>query len=113
MLEELRLGALFSTFQFIFSPPDPESLKEAREKRLKEIKMNAALKEIFAFFFFLILLMDVAQYHRDPDTFLLTKTLSETFEELDAFGIDLSAVSCILRVCYIWHNFPSNIQAHA
>jgi hypothetical protein len=36
--------------------------------------------------------MDVAQYHRDPNTFLLTKTLYETFEELDAFGLDLSAV---------------------
>ena len=67
-------------------------LKIAREKRVKEIKMNAAIKEICAFFVFLILLMDVAQYHRDPNTFLLTKTLYETFEELDAFGLDLSAV---------------------
>ncbi len=55
--------------------------------------MNSALKEIFAFFVFLILLMDVAQYHRNPDTFLLTKTLYETFEAVDAYGIDLSAVS--------------------
>ena len=76
-----------------FSPPDPAKLQKAREKRLKEIKMNAALKEIFAFFVFLILLMDVAQYHRNPDTFLLTKTLYETFEEVDAYGLDLAAVS--------------------
>jgi hypothetical protein len=55
--------------------------------------MNAALKEIFAFFVFLIFLFDVAQYHRDPNTFLLTKTLYENFEELDAYGLDLSAVS--------------------
>jgi hypothetical protein len=55
--------------------------------------MNAALKEMFAFFVFLILLMDVAQYHRHPDTFLLTKTLYETFEEVDGYGIDLAAVS--------------------
>ena len=54
--------------------------------------MTAALKEIFAFFVFLILLMHVAQYHRDPDTFLLTKTLYENFEEVDAYGLDLSAV---------------------
>jgi hypothetical protein len=67
-------------------------LKKARKKRLKEIKMTAALKEIFAFFVFLILLMHVAQYHRDPDTFLLTKTLYENFEEVDAYGLDLSAV---------------------
>ena len=63
--------------------------------------MNAALKEILAFFFFLILLMEVAHYHRDPNTFLLTKTLHETFDELDAFGIDLSAVSFILNFPYV------------
>ena len=57
--------------------------------------MNAALKEIFTFFFFLILLMDVAQYHRDPNTFFLTKTLSETFDEVDEYSIDLAAVSLI------------------
>jgi hypothetical protein len=76
-----------------FSPPDPITLRKARAKRLKELKMDAALKEIVAFFFFLIFLMDVAQYHRNPNTFLLTKTLYETFEEVDAYGIDLSAVS--------------------
>jgi hypothetical protein len=54
--------------------------------------MNAALKEIFAFFVFLILLMEVAQYHRDPNTFLLTKTLYETFEDVDAFAIPLDSV---------------------
>jgi hypothetical protein len=75
-----------------FRPPSLGKLKKARKKRLKEMKMNAALKEIFAFFVFLILLMDVAQYHRDPNTFLLTKTLYENFEALDAFGLDLSAV---------------------
>jgi hypothetical protein len=83
----------FDLSLFTFSPPDADSLQEARIKRLKEIKMNAALKEILAFFFFLILLMEVAHYHRDPNTFLLTKTMHETFDELDASGIDLSAVS--------------------
>ena len=76
-----------------FSPPDPASLRKARRKRLKEIKMNAALKEICAFFFFLICLMDVAQYHRDPNTFLLSKTLDETFVNVDAFSIPLYSVS--------------------
>ncbi|XP_028399329.1 LOW QUALITY PROTEIN: polycystic kidney disease protein 1-like 2 [Dendronephthya gigantea] len=76
-----------------YSPPSPAKLRKAREKRLKEIKMNAALKEMFAFFVFLILLMAVAQYHRHPDTFLLTKTLYETFEEVDAYGLDLSTIS--------------------
>ncbi|XP_028416899.1 polycystic kidney disease protein 1-like 2 [Dendronephthya gigantea] len=76
-----------------YSPPDAETLKVARLKRLKEIKTNAAVWEIMAFFFFLILLMDVANYHRDTNSFLMTKTLYETFDEVDAFSIDLSAVS--------------------
>ncbi|CAB3994215.1 polycystic kidney disease 1-like 2 [Paramuricea clavata] len=71
------------------SPPDPTKLKRARAKRLKEIKMNAALTEIFVFFFFLVCLMDVAQYHRDPNTYLLSKTLSETFVNVDSFSIPL------------------------
>ena len=81
-----------STCFSCYSPPSPEKLMKAREKRLKQTKMNAVWKEIIAFFVFLILLMDVAQYHRDPNTFLLTKTLYEHFEELDAYGLDFSAV---------------------
>jgi hypothetical protein len=42
--------------------------------------------------------MDVAQYHRDPNTFLLTKTLYETFEDLDAFNLDFSAVGKTLKI---------------
>jgi hypothetical protein len=55
--------------------------------------MNAALTEIFAFFFFLFCLMDVAQYHRDPSSYLLSKTLSETFVNVDSFSIPLDWVS--------------------
>ena len=57
--------------------------------------MNEVLKEIGAFFFFLTLLMSVVQTHRDSNTFLLTKTLTETFEEVDAFAINLDAVSVL------------------
>ena len=81
----------FNIFLF-FSPPRPEKLKKARDKRLKEIKSKAALKEIFAFFLFLVFLIDVAYYHRDSNTFFLTKTLYEMFEEVDAYSLDLSAV---------------------
>ena len=76
-----------------FRPPGPARLKKARMKRLKELKMNSALKEIIVFFLFLILLLDVAQYHRDPNTYLLTKTLSETFVDVDSFSIPFSWVS--------------------
>ena len=95
---------------FSFSPPDPAKLRKARTKRLKEINMNAALKEIFAFFFFLICLMDVAQYHRDPNTSLLSKTLSETFVDVDAFSIPLYSVSKLLSMLSHYrssHHVPS------
>ena len=64
--------------------------------------MNAALKEIFAFFVFLILLMDIAQYHRNPNTSLLRKTVYETFVDVDAFSIPLDSVSFYfnLRLCW-------------
>ena len=64
--------------------------------------MNAALKEIFAFFVFLILLMDVAQYHRNPNTSLLRKTVYETFVDVDAFSIPFDSVSFYfnLRLCW-------------
>ena len=89
----LKISLILDLDLLFYSPPDPSTLQEARRKRLKELKSNAALKEIFAFFVFLILLMDVAQYHRTPDTFLMTKTLYETFEEVDAYGLDLTTVS--------------------
>ena len=90
----------FNYIIFSFSPPHPAQLKKARTKRLKEIKMKAALKEIFAFFFFLLCLMDVAQYHRDPNTYLLSKTLTETFVDVDAFSIPLYSVSLLFHSNY-------------
>ena len=73
---------------------------------MKEIKMNEVLKEIVAFFVFLVLLMMVAHYHRDPNTFLLRKTLFETFEEVNAYSIDLAAVSLTKKVTLVRDDFP-------
>ena len=82
-----------SYFFLSFSPPDHEILLQARMKRLKEINMNRILKEIAAFFIFLVMLMNVAYFHRDPNSYLMTKTLFETFDEVDAYSIDLGSVS--------------------
>ena len=90
------LVGLLMFFPCVYRPPEPETLREARTKRLKEIKMNAIMKEIAAFFIFLIMLMNVAYYHRDPNTFLMTKTLHETFDEVDAWSIDLGAVRSLI-----------------
>ena len=58
--------------------------------------MNAILAEIITFFVFLGFLMNVANYHRDPDTYLLSKTLFETFYEVDDYGVDFGDVSTFM-----------------
>ena len=81
------------SISFCFSsPPTPEEIRRSREKILNEIKMYEAAKEITVFFCFLVLLMTVVLHHRNPNMFLLTKTLSETFDEVDAYATELSAV---------------------
>ena len=62
--------------------------------------MSEILKEIVAYFLFLMLLLLVAYGNRDPNTYLLRKTLHETFVDLDQLSVDLADVS-------IYHAFSS------
>lgn len=50
-------------------PPDPEEVAKAREIRLKEMKMHAALREIVFYFLFLALMILVANHNRDTRSF--------------------------------------------
>ena len=56
--------------------------------------MYEILKEIVAYFLFLMLLLLAAYGNRDPNTYLLRKTLHETFVDLDQLSVDLADV-CI------------------
>lgn len=75
-------------------PPDENFLNTARAHRLKEVRMSEILKEIVTYFLFLMLLLLVAYGNRDPNTYLLRKTLHETFVDLDQLSVDLADV-CI------------------
>lgn len=80
-----------SLFQFP-RPPDDDFLNTARAHRLKEVRMSEILKEIVTYFLFLMLLLLVAYGNRDPSTYLLRKTLHETFVDLDQLSVDLADV---------------------
>ena len=51
----------------------------AREKRLKEIRMQTILREIIAYFVFLGVLLLVAYGNRDPNAYLMRKSLFDQF----------------------------------
>ena len=93
-----------SLFQFP-RPPDDDFLNTARVHRLKEVRMSEILKEIVTYFLFLMLLLLVAYGNRDPSTYLLRKTLHETFVDLDQLSVDLAdvCISC-LRFYYVRDN---------
>ena len=55
--------------------------------------MSEILKEIVTYFLFVMLLLLVAYGNRDPNTYLLRKTLHETFVDLDQLSVDLADVS--------------------
>ncbi|XP_048576826.1 uncharacterized protein LOC5521481 isoform X2 [Nematostella vectensis] len=73
-------------------PPDALHLLAARQKRLKEIQMSMILKEILAYFIFIAVLLLVAYGNRDPNAYLLRKTLVEEFVSLDESGVSLDEV---------------------
>lgn len=65
-------------------------LMQARQKRLKEIQMSTILREIFAYFLFLGVLILVAYGNRDPNAYLLRKSLMEQFVQFtdeEMFGL--------------------------
>ena len=90
------------SFQF-FRPPDENFLNTARSHRLKEVRMSEILKEIITYFLFLMLLLLVAFGNRDHHTYLLRKTLHETFVDLDHDSVDLADVR-------IYHAFASKYK---
>lgn len=60
-------------------PPDTEALEEARKKRVKEMKMEAILKEIFIYFFFVLILFFLSYQQRDVRSFFYTENMKNMF----------------------------------
>ena len=69
------------------APPDTEALAKARELRMKEIQMEAILKECIVYLFFVIVLFFLSYETRDGDSFLFAQNIKNTFIETSpAFG---------------------------
>ena len=69
-----------------FAPPDAETLKKAREHRLMEMKMDAVLREIAIYVFFLGIIFFLSYQQRDPLSFgygdTVRKNLLSGFENV-------------------------------
>ncbi|GFS01460.1 polycystic kidney disease protein 1-like 2 [Elysia marginata] len=58
-----------------FQPPDPEELEKSRKNRLMELKMEAVLKEIMIYTFFLGIIFFLSYQQRDPQSYALGDTI--------------------------------------
>ena len=59
--------------------PDPEALERAREERLKEIAMEAILKECIVYFFFILVLFFLSYQVRDADSYRFADNIKNHF----------------------------------
>ncbi|PFX20690.1 Polycystic kidney disease and receptor for egg jelly-related protein [Stylophora pistillata] len=62
-------------------PPDKSKLEKARQLRFKEMKMNAIVKEVALYVFFVACLCIVSYSHRDPTSFAFREEMYNSFVE--------------------------------
>jgi len=60
-------------------PPDTAALEKARDTRMKEIQMEAILKECITYFFFIMVLFFLSYQTRDADSFIFAQNIKNTF----------------------------------
>ena len=67
---------------------DTEELSKIREERLREIKMNAILREMATYLCFLVVLLFLCHQARHSNSYLMYNKLSQQFLEnpIQAFG---------------------------
>ena len=68
------------------APPDMASLEKARELRMNELQMEAILKEMIVYFFFLIVIFFLSYQARDSDSFIFAENIKNTFERNVPYG---------------------------
>lgn len=90
-------------------PPDPIELERARALRIKQRRANDILREIFFYVIFLVLLLLVTTGFRDPNAFMLKKSLQITFfpDEYDnvSFGGHLIYGTFQVNLCKLYMTF--------
>ncbi|XP_052262941.1 uncharacterized protein LOC127866462 [Dreissena polymorpha] len=62
-------------------PPDSEKLEEQRVQRVREMKMEAILKEIMVYGFFVLVLFFLSYQQRDVQSFYYTENMKNMFVE--------------------------------
>ena len=91
-------------------PPDMESLNAAREVRMKEIAMEALLKEIVIYAIFVLIVFFLSYQARDSDSFIFAENVKNTFfrnsPTFDSVSISLGDKNYLLLF-----NFLSNISS--
>ena len=60
-------------------PPDTSSLEAARELRMKEMQMEAILKEVLVYFFFVLVLFFLSYQNRDLNSFPYAQNIKNIF----------------------------------
>ena len=60
-------------------PPDMASLEEARQLRMKEIAMEAILKECIVYFFFILVVFFLSYQARDGDSYQFAHSIKNQF----------------------------------
>lgn len=60
-------------------PPSKDELEEARDKKLREIQMDAIIKDMIIYVFFLTSLLVVSYSHRDPQAFAVAQNLIDSY----------------------------------
>ncbi|XP_014675521.1 PREDICTED: polycystic kidney disease protein 1-like 2 [Priapulus caudatus] len=62
-----------------FMPPETLDLEKMRDQRMKELKMEAVIKEIVIYVLFLGSLLILAHHNKTEECFLMTKSVRENF----------------------------------
>lgn len=63
-------------------PIDPEQLRKAREKRLRELEMFAVLKDICFYLIFLSFLVYIVQQNRDRNAYNVNANIRNIFIDI-------------------------------
>ena len=80
-----------------YKPVDPVKIEAAKRERQKEVKMWDILQEMAAYAFFLWVLLTISYGSRDPNCFLIRKSLENHFLQPEDPWLSYREV-CILSV---------------
>ncbi len=83
-----------------FQPPNTQELEEMRVLRMKEMKMEAVLKEIIGYFYFVLIVFFLSYQARDADSYPFAETIKNIFvtnsPSLSSVSYTFILFSCII-----------------